>query len=74
MEIPKKIDSILKRRRREAEMLNDTDCQLCEWMEKQGMDTNDAAIYDCIGGGVVEICEPDNAEKAVREYIKNYAK
>lgn len=74
MKVPKYIQEILRKRRKAAETLNAYDCQLVTWMEKQGMNTINPEIVDCIQTGAVEICEPYTAEQSVIRFIENFQK
>ncbi len=75
MEIPKKIDMLLKRRTKLAEQLAVTAAELDKWLEAQGMDlVHDSELWDSTSTGCMIYCEPCNAEKTVREAIEKFEK
>lgn len=70
MEIPKKIEILINKRQHLSEMLNSTDIELSNWMEKKGMDLAEHAAYTRTGCMIY--CEPQMAAESVRQAIKNF--
>ena len=72
MEIPKRINYLIDQREKLAKKLNHTDCELSEWMEKQGM--NLFEMSDFTRNGCMIYCEPNAAARSVKEEIEKYEK
>lgn len=65
MKIPKYVDGLLKRRTRLAEQLASVGSDLDDWLEKNGIPVgNDYTLTGCM-----IYCEPEAAERCVREDI-----
>ena len=65
MKTPKYIDRLLKRRTRLAEQLAMVSSELDDWLEKNEILTGN----DYTRTGCMIYCEPDNAERCVRDDI-----
>lgn len=66
MKCPKYIDKIIDRRARLAVELNDADCRLAEWLEKNMVEVDDYDVY----GGCEMYMNPYNSAERIREAIK----
>lgn len=69
MKIPKYIDDALKKRTKAANGFNRYDYVVSEWIDKHGL----AGFVDtsCFHGGVEAIVNPEDAEREIREVIKD---
>lgn len=72
MKIPKKIDTLLKKRTKLAQELTEVNIALEDWLENNGATLYDDEIKDAVLSGVMIYCEPEGAEIVVREYIENH--
>lgn len=71
MEIPKKIERLLDRRRDLAIDLMDVSSQLDSWLEENGADLTDSDLTDSTITGCMIYAEPWNAKRNVENYIRN---
>lgn len=72
MKIPKRIEKLIDKRQDLAERLNSADAELCNWMERKGM--NLLEMTDFTRTGCMIYCEPDTAAMLTRDAIKNHKK
>lgn len=71
MEISKRIQKLLDRRKRLAMDLMSVTSELDNWLEKNGADFTDPDITDSTLTGCMIYAEPGNARINVEDYIKN---
>ena len=71
MEIPKKIEKLLERRKKLALDLMDVTSEVDSWLETNGADLIDSDLTDSTLTGCMIYCEPENARINVENYIKN---
>lgn len=66
MEIPKKIENLLQKRIKAAEMFTQADVELEKWLAKNGI----AVDADDISSGACSLFEPYSSAESIREKIK----
>lgn len=71
MEVPKKIDKLLKQRTKLAEELSAVSVQIVQWLYDNNFDLCDELLKDSAITGCMIYCEPQNAESNVRQAIEN---
>ncbi|MGN0291985.1 MAG: hypothetical protein ACI4C5_08635 [Lachnospiraceae bacterium] len=71
MEIPKKVQKLLDKRKQLAEELISVTNELDSWLINNGADLTDSDLVDSILTGCMIYCEPGNAKSNVEDYIKN---
>lgn len=67
MEIPKYVDKLILRRAHLAEMLNDADYKLCEWLDKNEITTQEYDIRTGCEMYVNPYASADRIRQAIRE-------
>ncbi len=69
MQIPKKVDRLLKKRTKLAQELQTVSSEVDGWLEANGFNLMDNSISDAVLTGAMIYCEPGNAEEVVRRAI-----
>lgn len=70
MKIPKYVDTLLKKRTRYANLLDNASFRLDQWIDKNGIECEDCDTHT----GVEIYCNPDSSEQRVRQAILNHKK
>lgn len=71
MEIPKRVQKLLDRRKQLAMNLISVTNELDSWLEENGADLTDSDITNSTLSGCMIYIEPGNAKSSVENYIRN---
>lgn len=71
MEIPKKVQKLLDRRKRLALELMEVSTKVDSWLEANGADLTDTDLTDSTLTGCMIYCEPESARINVEDYIRD---
>lgn len=71
MDIPKKIQKLIDRRKRLAMNLMSACNELDAWLQNNGADLTDLDLTDSTLSGCMIYCEPGNAAANVEDYIRS---
>lgn len=67
MKVPKYIEKLIDRRAALADSLNDADCKLGKWLEKNEVDVEECDIY----GGCEMYVNPWGAAYRIKQAVEN---